>query len=132
VARWRTSAAVSHRARLARAVAACAAGAAGLILLAAGVSLRFHVENTAASAAAEERGALWLLGSTALLAAAAGTSHWSGAPLWATALICFPVLAGVAPALLLPGNILPFGSALVSGLVAVVGLTAVLVSTARR
>jgi hypothetical protein len=103
-----------------------AAGAVGLVLLTAGMGMRFHIENTVEAVAEETRGGRWLLLAAALFAAAAGAAAGSRAPRWAVVLVALPVVAGIAPALLLPGNIIPFGTALLSGIAAVVGLVAVL------
>jgi multidrug efflux pump subunit AcrB len=101
-------------------------------MLGEGLNLRFHIENTSEAMADEARGSLWLLGSAMLLAGAAGASLWSKAPRWFAVLIALPVIVGILPALLMPGNIIPFGTAVLSGLVAVVGLTATVLSAARR
>ncbi|MFC0027974.1 hypothetical protein ACFFMM_00350 [Micromonospora chaiyaphumensis] len=101
-------------------------------MLTKGMNLRFHIENTSEAMADEAHGTLWLLGSAVLFAGAASLALWSRAPRWSAGLIGLPLIAGILPALLLPGNIIPFGTALLSGLVAVVGLTATVLSAARQ
>ena len=79
----------------------------------------------------EGQGAVLLLGSAGLFAAAVGSARWSHAPGWAQVLVGTPVV-GVMPMLLLAGNILPFAVALVCGFAAVAGLVATAVSATRQ
>jgi hypothetical protein len=105
-------------------VGAAVAGSAGLVALGYGLTLRFSIENTEEALAAEARGGWWLLVAALLLLAAAAAARWSGAPWWTAALIVVPVFLGVLPALLLPGDIVPFGTALLSAPFAVAGMAA--------
>lgn len=118
--------------RLGRALGAAVVSLGGLAVLAQGFSLRFHIENTEEAMADSTRGGFWLLGSACLLGAGMGLARWSGA-LWSLAAVLgLPVVAGVVPALLLPGNIIPFGTALVSGVACLGAVVAVVVRVAKR
>ena len=90
--------------------------------LVGGMQLRFHVENTDAALAEESQGGLLLIGSAVLFLGAAVAAWWPGGTRWTALAIALPVVLGIIPALLLPGNIIPFGTALVSGIAAIVGL----------
>lgn len=118
--------------QLARAGVAVVATAVATAVLVQGMGLRFHIENTDEALAAERQGGLWLVGSMALYAVAAAASVWADAPRWAPIAIASPIIAGVIPALLLPGNIIPFATALVSACAAGIGAIATIVSAARR
>lgn len=129
----RTSSAPDRRpGRLGRGLVATVATVSGLAVLAQGLSLRFHIENTDEAMAESARGGLWLLGSACLLGAGMALARWAGAP-WSLAVVLgLPIVAGVLPALLLPGNILPFGTALVSGLACLGAVVAMVVRAAKR
>ena len=120
-----------HSAISPAAVAAAAVLAlVGLTALGAGLNLRFHIENTNEAIAEETRGGYWLLAAAVALLAAAAMVRHAHVPWWPAVLVATPVAVGVVPALLLPGNILPFGSALIGGLAVIVGLIAAAVYAA--
>jgi hypothetical protein len=113
--------------RSAGAAVAVVAALAGLAALGNGLSLRFHIENTSEAIAEEARGGRWVLAAAGLLLIAAGAARWAHVPWWPVALITAPVFFGSVPALLLPGNIIPFGTALLAALLTATGLIATVV-----
>lgn len=118
--------------RLVRGLLSTVASVGGLAALAQGLGMRFHIENTDEALAEASRGGVWLLGSTCLLGGAVALARWSGAPWTVASLIGLPIVAGVVPAFVLPGNIIPFGTALVSGAVCLGAVIATLVVAGRR
>ncbi|GAA3943201.1 hypothetical protein [Actinoplanes auranticolor] len=118
--------------RPAGAAVAVIAASVGLVALGAGMSLRFHISNTSEALAEQTRGGLLLLTAAVLLLGAGGLARWARVPWWPVLLIPAPVVSAAIPALVLPGNILPFGTALLGGLLTVTGLIATIVYAATR
>ncbi|WP_173069733.1 hypothetical protein [Phytohabitans houttuyneae] len=114
------------------AAVAVSVGIAGLVAVGYGLILRFHIENTDEAIADEARGGLWLLAAAGLLTLAATAAGVARAPWWAVTLIPIPIVAGILPALLLPANILPFGTAMLSVPATLTGLITTIVCAFRR